>query len=139
MDLSDTYVTADDLAAREDAIHQIARLMAEDTVMLPLYQFPNIAAWRTDTLEGSAPGEQAANYRSFSDNIGEWTPIGKDEIIVGAEQWPDCINPVTECANSSWMVWTATFPVLPAIFDTTGAGDYEVTDLLVDEPVVTVL
>ncbi len=128
-----------DVASRVDQIHQIGEFVASDFVMLPLYQFPNIAAWRTDKLAGDAPGLQAANYRSFSDNIWEWEDAdGDGEIIIGAEQWPDCINPVTECANSSWMVWTATFPVLPAMYDTTGEGTYALTDLIVAEPEVIV-
>ena len=47
-------------------------------------------------------------------NLNKWEPQGGTEITIGAEQWPDCLNPVTECANSSWMVWTAQFPLLPA-------------------------
>ena len=60
------------------------------------------------------------------------------EIIIGAEQWPECLNPITECANSSWYVWTTAFQVLPGAFDTTSDGDYEITDLLTEEPVVEV-
>ena len=80
--------------------------------MLPLFQFPNIAAWRTDQLGGPVDAE-AGNYRAFS-NIDEWEDVdGDGQIIIGAEQWPECLNPVTECANSSWYVWTTAFQVLP--------------------------
>lgn len=126
-----------DEATRADQIHQIAALMAQDHVMLPLYQFPNIVAWRTDRIGGPVDAE-AANYRAFSNNLFDWEPIGDTEIIIGAEQWPECLNPVTECANSSWYVWTTAFHVLPSAFDTTADGDYEITDLLSGEPVVEV-
>ena len=49
---SDTEI---DEAARADLIHQIGQALVDDHVMLPLFQFPNIAAWRTDAIEGDAP------------------------------------------------------------------------------------
>ena len=102
-----------DEAARIDLIHQIGQFLVDDHVMLPLYQFPNIAAWRTDRLEGPIDAD-AGNYRAFSNNMFDWEPVGDSEIIIGAEQWPECLNPITECANSSWYVWTTAFQVLPA-------------------------
>jgi hypothetical protein len=51
-----------------------------------------------------------------------WEPVGGSDILIGAEQWPECINSVAECANSSWEVWTAAFPILPAVWDTTADG-----------------
>ena len=51
---SDTEI---DEAARADLIHQIGAALVEDSVMLPLFQFPNIAAWRTDAIEGDAPAD----------------------------------------------------------------------------------
>lgn len=124
-----------DEAERVDLIHQVGEFLVTDHVMLPLYQFPNIAAWRTDRLEGPIDTD-AGNYRAFSNNMFDWEPIGDTEIIIGAEQWPECLNPVTECANSSWYVWTTAFQVLPSAFDTTAEGDYVITDLLTEEPVV---
>ena len=63
---------------------------------------------------------------------------GDGKIVIGAEQWPACLNPVTECANSSWMVWTTQFVVMPGAFATTNDGQYVVTNLLASEPTVTV-
>ena len=60
-----------------------------------------------------------ANYQAFQ-NIHAWEDIdGDGQIVIGAEQWPECLNPITECANSSWYVWTSAFKVLPAVWDTT--------------------
>ena len=28
------------------------------------------------------------------------------ELILAAEQWPECLNPVTSCANASWLSWS---------------------------------
>jgi peptide/nickel transport system substrate-binding protein len=123
-----------DETQRADQIHQIGQFLVDDAVMLPLFQFPNIAAWRTDKLGGPVD-QYAGNYMSAFKNLNQWEPQGGTEITIGAEQWPDCINPVTECANSSWMVWTAMFPILPAVWDTTADG-YEITPVVTEEPTV---
>ena len=71
-------------------------------MLLPFFQFPNIAAWRTDQVGGPVD-QDAANYQAFQ-NIWAWEDTNGDgQIVIGAEQWPECLNPVTECANSSWM------------------------------------
>jgi peptide/nickel transport system substrate-binding protein len=125
-----------DEAARTDQIHKIGQFLVDDAVMLPLYQFPNIAAWRTDQVGGPVD-KDAANYEAF-ENINAWEDTNGDgQIVIGAEQWPGCLNPVTECANSSWYQWTTAFKVLPNVWATTSEGTYEATQLVTGEPVVT--
>jgi peptide/nickel transport system substrate-binding protein len=126
-----------DIDARIDLIHQVGAFLAEDSVMLSLFQFPNIAAWRTDRLSGPVDAD-AGNYFAWQ-NVWEWVPESSDQIIVGAEQWPECLNPITECANSSWYVWTTAFKVLPTVWITTSEGTYEPTELVSAEPTVEVL
>jgi peptide/nickel transport system substrate-binding protein len=126
-----------DVTKREAQIHEIGKYLATDAVMVPLYQFPNIAAWRTDKLGGPVDAD-AANYQAFQ-NINEWTLTSGDQITIGAEQWPDCVNPITQCANSSWMVWTTTMKTLMNAYDTTSDGNFKVTPLLTGEPKVEVL
>ena len=126
-----------DIPARTELIHQIGSYLAEDAVMLPTYQFPNIAAWNTTKLGGPVDAD-AGNYQAFN-NVDEWEDVdGDGQIIIGAEQWPECLNPVTECANSSWYVWTTAFKVLPAVWDTTSEGEYVPSDILAGEPEVVV-
>jgi hypothetical protein len=63
------------------------------------------------------------NYTSFINNH-LWTDLNGDgKVVLGAEQWPACLNPVTECANSSWMVWTTINQIMPGAFATTNDGD----------------
>jgi peptide/nickel transport system substrate-binding protein len=130
---SDTTI---DETARADLIHQVGQALVDDHVMLPLFQFPNIAAWRTDKLGGPVDAD-AGNYRSAFNNLNKWEPVGGNEILIGAEQWPDCVNPITECANSSWEFWTANVPLLPSVWDTTADG-YAITPLVTEEPTVEV-
>jgi peptide/nickel transport system substrate-binding protein len=126
-----------DAAKRADMIKQALRLMAADKVMLPLFQFPKSGFWRTDKVGGPVNAE-LRNYTSFINNH-LWTDLdGDGKVVIGAEQWPECLNPVTECANSSWMVWTTINQVLPGAFATTNDGAYVVTNLLTGEPTVTI-
>ncbi len=61
------------------------------------------------------------------------TPTG-GTITIGAEQWPECINPVTQCANSSWMQWTIMSPTMTGPWFTTNDGNYAVQPVLAEEP-----
>jgi len=126
--------TIDD-KTRADLIHKVGHALADDAVMLSLYQFPNIAAWRTDQVGGPVDAD-AANYQAFQ-NINQWEDTNGDgQVVIGAEQWPECLNPITECANSSWYVWTTAFKVLPSVWATTAKGTYEATQLVTGEPTV---
>jgi peptide/nickel transport system substrate-binding protein len=127
-----------DSVKRADNIKAALRLMAEDHVLLPLFQFPKSGFWRTDKVGGPVDAD-LNNYTAFI-NFHQWTDVdGDGKIVIGAEQWPECLNPITECANSSWMVWTTAFPVSPGAFSTTNDGKYVVSNLLTGEPVVAVL
>ena len=77
------------------------------------------------TASGGSAGTTAA--------AADRTPTG-GTITFGAEQWPDCINPLTQCANSSWMQWTIMSPTMTGPWFTTNDGTYKVTALLAEEP-----
>lgn len=124
-----------DIPSRVEQIHQIAQFVADDFVMLPLYQFPNIAAWNTTKVGGPVDAD-AANFQAFQ-NIDRWEDLdGDGQIIIGAEQWPECLNIITECSSSSWAVWTGAFKVLPFAWNTTGEGEYVPGEILAGEPEV---
>jgi hypothetical protein len=128
-------VTIDE-TARAELVKQAIALMATDSVLLPTLQFPNIGAYRTDKVANTQA--ELANYRAINDWY-QWEDVdGDGQIVLGAEQYPapDCANPITECANSSWFVWMTAFQVLPAPFDATADQTYEITEMLASEPVV---
>jgi hypothetical protein len=29
-------------------------------------------------------------------------PVKGGSIVVGAEQWPECVNPINECSSATW-------------------------------------
>jgi peptide/nickel transport system substrate-binding protein len=135
--LKEADVTVD-VDARAALIKEALTLMAGDYVMLPLFQFPKAGFWRTDKLAGPVDGE-LKNYTAFV-NFHQWEDVdGDGQIIIGAEQWPECLNPVTECANSSWMLWTTVAPILPGVWSTTNNDTYEITNLVTGDPLVEVL
>jgi ABC-type transport system substrate-binding protein len=125
--------------ARTELVKSVLQAMRDDFLMLPTLQFPNIGAYRTDRV-GNTNGE-IANYRAISDWY-QWEDVdGDGTIVIGAEQFPtaDCQNPITECANSSWFVWMAAFPVSPGPFNTTADQTYVLDEMMASEPVVEIL
>jgi peptide/nickel transport system substrate-binding protein len=121
--------------ARAELVKTALRLQDTDHVLLPLAQYPRSGAWRTDKVGGPV-GAEVNNPNAFN-NFAQWEDVdGDGQIVIGAEQWPACLNPVTECANSSWSVWTSIYPVLPSVWNTTSTGEFEPSALVVGEPVV---
>jgi peptide/nickel transport system substrate-binding protein len=56
-------------------------------------------------------------------------------IIVGAEQWPDCMNPITECASAFWqtiMEWQ----ILPRLASYDFQGNLVASDLITEVPTI---
>lgn len=57
-------------------------------------------------------------------------------LVLGAEQFPECINPVTQCANSSWMHWATVQYALPKLMTLAPDGSYIPSPLLDGDPVL---
>src|SRR5215211_3970304 len=38
-------------------------------------------------------------------------------IVIAAEQWPECLSPITSCANASWLPWTGWQYVMPRLME----------------------
>ncbi len=54
--------------------------------------------------------------------------------IFAAEQWPDCINPITQCANSSWLQWLVPIQVLPRLTELDEKNNFVASPLLTEMP-----
>jgi peptide/nickel transport system substrate-binding protein len=130
-------VTVDE-KARKDLIFTALKAMDTDHVMLPLVNYPKTGVYNTDKLDGDLTNN-TANFFPFQ-SFQTWKDKdGDGQIVIGAEQWPSCLNPVTECANSSWYVWTIAFPMLPGVWETKADQTVAPSDLVTGEPVVKVL
>ena len=125
-----------DETKRAELIQNAIKEMDKDYIMVPLFQFPKSGAYRTDRL-GNNEGE-LNNYAAFNDTWQWEDKDGDGQVVIGAEQWPGCLNPVTECANSSWYVWTVSNVLMPGVWLTTNDGDYKLTELVSGEPKVEV-
>ncbi len=133
--IEESDVTIDE-EERARLVKEGIALMREDAVLLPLLQFPLVGAYRTDKIANTQA--ELGNYRAVND-WWQWEDVdGDGQLVFGAEQFPDpsCPNPINECANSSWYVWTVSFAALPAPFDATSSNTFEITEMLASEPVV---
>jgi ABC-type transport system substrate-binding protein len=130
-----------DQATREELIKSALQAMADEYVMVPLFQFPNSGLWRNDKVgPPEVMGANTNNYMALARSLPDMEDLdGDGQVVIGAEQWPECLNPITECSNSSWYVWTISFAVMPGLWDTTNSQEFVATNLLASEPVVETL
>jgi peptide/nickel transport system substrate-binding protein len=127
-----------DQAKRKELIATALKLMDTDHAMLPLVNYPKTGVYNTDKIGGDVTAN-TANFFPLG-NMQTWKDVdGDGQIVIGAEQWPSCLNPVTECANSSWYVWTVAFPLLPGIWETQNDQSVKPSNLVTGEPVVETL
>jgi len=59
---------------------------------------------------------------------------GGGSLVLGAEQFPDCLNPLDSCANASWEDWGVNEHILPKAMTITPQGTFEATPLLTEAP-----
>ena len=55
-------------------------------------------------------------------------------VVMAAEQWPECVNPITSCTNSSWLHWTVLGHVLPRLMELDENNVHVPSALLAGEP-----
>jgi peptide/nickel transport system substrate-binding protein len=67
---------------------------------------------------------------------GGGTATGKKggAIVLAAEQYPECLNPITSCANASWLPWTGYQYVVPRLTEVDPKGNFVGTDLAPELP-----
>jgi peptide/nickel transport system substrate-binding protein len=57
-------------------------------------------------------------------------------VTVGAEQWPQCLNPITSCRSSSWLFYTALFETMPRAIEWTVDGKVAASTLITEVPTI---
>jgi len=55
-------------------------------------------------------------------------------VVVGAEQWPQCLNPITSCRSASWTYYAALYYVLPRAMMLDVKGNFVASPLLTEAP-----
>ncbi|MDE0653419.1 MAG: ABC transporter substrate-binding protein [bacterium] len=90
-------------------------------------------AGAADTTAAESPPTPADNAESdaAAPAPGE---AGGGELILAVEQWPECLNPITSCANASWTLWSVTTHVLPRLMELDLQNNYQSSPTLLEEP-----
>jgi peptide/nickel transport system substrate-binding protein len=95
---------------RAAVLNQADRLYLEDLALIPLYQKPNLLAWRSG-IEGPEP-----NWSASTDlwNVAAWT--GTDSIVVGLSSEPAELDPLSFSDDSADMI------MAPLLYGAFGMG-----------------
>lgn len=84
---------------------------------------------------GEADGDGSDGDASDGSDEPAPEPSGEPtSVVFAAEQWPECLNPVTSCANASWLVWSVTAHVLPRLMELDVDGNYQASPVLEQAP-----
>jgi len=58
---------------------------------------------------------------------------GGDAVFI-AEQWPECLNPIQSCANSSWLTWMSSTHVMARLMELEADGTFVASPVLTEAP-----
>jgi peptide/nickel transport system substrate-binding protein len=61
---------------------------------------------------------------------------GDGSAVLGVEQYPECLNPVTSCGSLQWMHWAFAGQVLPRLMELDPNNDYVPSPVLDGDPEV---
>ena len=61
-------------------------------------------------------------------------PVQGGSIVVGAEQWPECVNPITSCSSASWLFWSVLNYVMPRAMELDLEGNFIASPVLTEAP-----
>jgi peptide/nickel transport system substrate-binding protein len=71
---------------------------------------------------------------SSSSNAGNDQPHSGGSAVYGAEQWPQCLNPITSCSYASWYFYTVQEHVMPQLMRMSVDNKFEGSPLLTETP-----
>jgi peptide/nickel transport system substrate-binding protein len=80
----------------------------------------------------AACGSSSKNSSSSSGNSSSGKTGGA--LVFGAEQWPACINPISQCAESSWLQWLVPIHVLPRLAELDANSNFVASPLITELP-----
>lgn len=84
-------------------------------------------------------GDDDDDAADTSDDSGDVATQEGGELVIGAEQEPECMAWILSCAGSSWGSWVTSYNTMPRSFDIVKDGDswvYETSNLLAEDPTI---
>ena len=93
-------------------------------------------ATATEAPPETAPPAGTDDATPAASDAGTETAGGGGELILAVEQWPECLNPVTSCANSTWMIWSVATHLLPSLMELDPGNAYRPSPTLLEEPTI---
>lgn len=102
---------------------------AGDSADEPPAEEPADDAGTDGSAEEPAPTEEPAPAEEPAQE-----PQEGGQVVFAAEQWPECLNPVTSCANASWLTWSVTAHILPRLMEVDADGTYRASPVLAEAP-----
>ena len=91
-------------------------------------------ATATEAPPETAPPAGTDDATPAATDAGTETAGEGGELILAVEQWPECLNPVTSCANSTWMIWSVVTHLLPSLMELDPGNAYRPSPTLLEEP-----
>ena len=92
---------------------------------------------------GDPAGSQDAADGADSPESGSETPGAAEalerpggEIVLAVEQWPECLNPLTSCANAAWLSWSVLVHILPRLMEFDVNNNIGASPVLLEAPTV---
>ncbi|MEL6891406.1 MAG: peptide ABC transporter substrate-binding protein [Actinomycetota bacterium] len=85
--------------------------------------------------DGNAPSEPDASDDGAGSDDADDGAVG-GSVVFAAEQWPDCLNPVTSCSNASWLTWSVIHHILPKLMEVDADGNYQASPVLAEAPTI---
>ena len=77
----------------------------------------------------------ACSSSSTSSNGGSSTqPHSGGSAVFGAEQWPQCLNPITSCSFASWYFYTVQEHIMPQMMRLSVDNKFEASPLITSAP-----
>jgi peptide/nickel transport system substrate-binding protein len=81
--------------------------------------------------EETPQASSAAPSASASASAG---PVQGGQAVLGAEQWPECVNPITSCSSATWYWYSVAEHVLPYAMVVDLQGNFVASPLLTEAP-----
>jgi peptide/nickel transport system substrate-binding protein len=84
-------------------------------------------------LAAACGGDDDDDADGAAEETGDEEATGGD-LVLAAEQWPECLNPITQCSNAAWLNWTVLDHVLPKLMEVNPEGEFVPSPVLDGEP-----